>query len=89
MKVLVDIIHPANVHYFKNFIIQMKKEGKNVTITARNKDVSFKLLDAYNFKYIDFGNGNLLIGAIGKMLYLIFASFNFIFLFIKINRILF
>lgn len=83
MKVLVDIIHPANVHYFKNFIIQMKKEGKNVTITARNKDVSFKLLDAYNFKYIDFGNGNLLIGAIGKMLYLIFASFNFIFLFIK------
>ena len=68
MKILVDIIHPANVHYFKNFIFQMEKEGHSVKITARNKDVSFKLLDAYNFKYIDFGKGSIGKGAIGKML---------------------
>jgi len=83
MKILVDIIHPANVHYFKNFIFQMEKEGHSVKITARNKDVSFKLLDAYNFKYIDFGKGSIGKGAIGKMLYLIFACFRFLFLFLK------
>ena len=59
MKILVDIIHPANVHYFKNFISEMEREGNSVKITARNKDVSFKLLDAYNFKYLDFGHWGL------------------------------
>ena len=83
MQILVDIIHPANVHYFKNFIFEMEREGHCVKITARNKDVSFKLLDAYNFKYIDLGKGSIGKGAIGKMLYLIFACFRFLFLFMK------
>tara|TARA_Y100001954_G_scaffold157036_1_gene166840 strand:- start:7791 stop:8861 length:1071 start_codon:yes stop_codon:yes gene_type:complete len=83
MKIIVNINHPANVHYFKNFIFQMQKEGHSITISARNKDVSFKLLNAYNLKYIDFGKGNIGKGAIGKMLYLIFASFRFLLLFLK------
>ncbi|MFY0631404.1 MAG: DUF354 domain-containing protein [Flavobacteriaceae bacterium] len=83
MKLLVDIIHPANVHYFKNFIFQMKEEGNNVSITSRDKDVSFKLMNAYELQYINFGKGAIGRGAIGKMLYLLFATVKFIFLFIK------
>ena len=37
MQILVDIIHPANVHYFKNFILEMEKEGHSVKITAEIK----------------------------------------------------
>ena len=83
MKLLVDIIHPANVHYFKNFISQMKDDGNEVRITSRNKDVSFKLMDAYNLDYINFGKGSIGGGALGKMIYLFYAAFRFTALFIR------
>lgn len=83
MKILVDIIHPANVHYFKNFIFKMKEEGHEVIITSRDKDVSFALMDAYEFDYINFGKGTIGGGALGKMLYLIYAAIKFFFLFLR------
>jgi predicted glycosyltransferase len=52
MRVLIDILHPAHVHIFKNFINEMKKKGHVILITARDKEVTLKLLDAYRFKYI-------------------------------------
>lgn len=51
MRILVDIGHPAHVHLFKNTIWEMEKRGHQVKITARAKDVSLKLLEAYNFDY--------------------------------------
>ena len=36
MKIFLDIGHPAHVHYFKNFIMEIKNEGHKVLITARN-----------------------------------------------------
>lgn len=83
MKLLVDIIHPANVHYFKNFIFHMKDKGNDIRITSRNKDVSFKLMEAYDLDYINFGKGSIGGGALGKMIYLIYATFRFGFLFLK------
>jgi uncharacterized protein len=56
MRIIVDINHPADVHLFKNFIEIMKKRGHNVLITASEKDVSLKLLNKYNFEYINVGN---------------------------------
>ena len=61
----------------------MEMEGNRVKITARNKDVSFRLLRAYNFEYEDFGNGSIGKGAFGKLLYLIWTFFKFLFLFQK------
>jgi len=55
MKILVDIGHPAHVHVFKNFIRNMEKKGHEILITARDKEVSFKLLDAYGFEYKNVG----------------------------------
>lgn len=83
MRILVDIIHPANVHYFKNFIFDMQSKGHKVFITARDKDVSHKLLDAYNLKYYSSGKGTFGGGAIGKMLYILYAEFLMLYYFLK------
>ncbi|MFD2568098.1 DUF354 domain-containing protein [Pseudotenacibaculum haliotis] len=75
MKILVDVAHPANVHYFKNFIFEMKNKGHEVHITARDKDVSFLLLEELGLPYYNMGKGNLGKGIIGKILYVIYADF--------------
>lgn len=51
MKVLLDVAHPAHVHLFKNMIWKLEKEGCDVKITAKDKEYTTKLLDAYKFKY--------------------------------------
>ncbi|ADE35631.1 DUF354 domain-containing protein [Methanohalophilus mahii] len=51
MNIVVDIIHPAHVHFFKNFIHIMEERGHNVLVTSRNKDVAKNLLDAYDIEY--------------------------------------
>lgn len=51
MKILVDIGHPAHVHFFKNMIWKLEENGHEILITSRDKDVALKLLDIYKFKY--------------------------------------
>jgi predicted glycosyltransferase len=52
LNILVDIGHPAHVHFFKNFIWEMQKHGHNVIVTEYDKDNSEALLDLYKIKYI-------------------------------------
>ncbi len=62
MKILVDINHPAHVHFFKNFIWEMQKKGHEVIVTASRKDIAFYLLEKYSIKFIDLGSyGNTVI----------------------------
>jgi hypothetical protein len=51
MRVLFDMGHPAHVHFFKNTIYNLKKDGHEVKITARNKEVTLALLLAYGLEY--------------------------------------
>ena len=51
MRVLVDILHPAHVHFFKNFREEMIARGHEVIVTARDKDVALALLDANSIPY--------------------------------------
>lgn len=51
MKILVDIGHPSHVHFFKNAVSILLKKGNEIKITARNKDVTIALLDAYGLDY--------------------------------------
>lgn len=51
MKILIDMAHPAHVHLFKNFIWEMQKRGHEFKITARDKDVTKQLLEAYRIPY--------------------------------------
>ena len=55
MRILFDIGHPAHVHFFKNAIWSLKEKSHEVIITARNKEVSFDLLDAFGLPYINLG----------------------------------
>ncbi len=52
MRLLIDILHPAHVHFFKNFIWEMEKKGNDALITTRRKDITLNLLDEYGFSYL-------------------------------------
>jgi predicted glycosyltransferase len=52
MKLLFDVGHPAHVHFFKNFIWEMKKRGHEILITASKKDIALELLEKLGFDYI-------------------------------------
>jgi predicted glycosyltransferase len=55
MKILISLGHPAHVHYFRNFIIEMKNRGHQFLLIAKDKEVTYSLLNAYNFDYVPFG----------------------------------
>ncbi|WP_349681002.1 DUF354 domain-containing protein [Methanosarcina sp. UBA411] len=56
MRIVICMNHPGHVHLFKNFIWSMRKRGHEIIIAATEKDVSFKLLDNYDFNYINLGS---------------------------------
>lgn len=56
MRIVVDIGHPSQVHFFKNFIKEMEKKGHQVFITVSDKDIAIDLLTAYGFEYTNLGN---------------------------------
>lgn len=55
MRVLIDIGHPAHVHFYKNTIKELKDRGHEVLVTARDKDVAINLLKAYKIDFIPVG----------------------------------
>lgn len=55
MNILIDINHPAHVHYFKCFIREMHKKGHNILITASEKEITCQLLQKYQFDFINLG----------------------------------
>ncbi len=72
MKIFIDIGHPAHVHYFKNFIWIMEKKGHSIFITARDKEVTFSLLNYYKIPYHNRGKGKN--GLLGKLFYILKAD---------------
>ena len=47
MKILVDIVHPADVLFFLNPVRRWRRSGHEVCVASRHKDVTEKLLDAF------------------------------------------
>jgi predicted glycosyltransferase len=45
MKILIDIGHPAHVHFFRHAISRLLGEGHEVLITSRDKEIAIQLLD--------------------------------------------
>lgn len=76
MRVLVDIGHPAHVHYFKNLANEIQKKGGEVLFTSRNKEISEYLLRFYKFNFISFGKPFRTLP--GKILGLIYYTFRLI-----------
>jgi predicted glycosyltransferase len=51
VKVLVDIVHPADVLFFLHPIKELRKDGHEVRIVSRIKDVTCELLDLYGLEH--------------------------------------
>ena len=73
MKIVIDIGHPAHVHYFRNFISIMEKKGHTFLVFARDKEISLNLLEHYRIPYISRSKGRK--SRLGKMVYLLTTSF--------------
>lgn len=51
MKILVDVLHPAHVHLYRNAMRQLEKRGHEIFCTARAREMVSYLLEKYGFKY--------------------------------------
>lgn len=51
MRVLVEILHPAHVHFFRNAIAEWTARGDEVLVLSREKDVANDLLRAYRIPF--------------------------------------
>lgn len=52
MKVLIDIAHPAHLHYFRNFARIFKDKGHEVLFTLRTKGIIISLARSYGLDYV-------------------------------------
>ena len=52
MRILIDIKHPAHVHFFRNFIKIMKSKGHEIKVTAREKEMTIYLLKKYKIPFV-------------------------------------
>ncbi len=71
MKILIDLNHPAHVHYFRNFIQIMQNKGHKIYVVSRDMEIMKQLLDFYNIKY--FLRNKRPSAIIGKFIYVISA----------------
>jgi len=52
MKVLFDLKHPAQVHFFKDAIRLLQQQGEEVLVTSRDKDETVGCLDALGIEHL-------------------------------------
>ena len=57
MRILFDLGHPANVHYFKYLIRYLENNGHSCVVLARDKDVTASLLHELEIPFINKGAG--------------------------------
>ena len=48
---MIDIAHPAHIHYFRNFAKIMEKKGHEYLMTLRGKEIIIKLAEYYGLNY--------------------------------------
>lgn len=54
-KILIDITHPAHLHFFRNLIEQLIQNGHRVKLTGRDKDILKELANNYGLEIEIFG----------------------------------
>ena len=55
MHILVDITHPAHVHFFRHSIAEWRERGHELTIAARRKDIAIELMTHYGWDFVNLG----------------------------------
>src|SRR5690625_537832 len=57
LRILIDIGHPAHIHYFKNFAFLMEQKGYIFQFVVRDKESAIDLIESLGFSYINRGKG--------------------------------
>lgn len=52
IRVLFDVNHPADAHFFKNVIRRLQRDGHQVLVASRRKDVTASVLDAAGIDHV-------------------------------------
>ncbi len=76
MRILIDILHPAHVHFFRNFHHEMRARGHEILISARRKEIATELLDAYALPYTPISTQRS--GALGLAIEMVWRSLRLI-----------
>lgn len=54
-RIVVDVCHPAHVHFFRRPIALWERDGHSVLVTSRAKDVAIRLLDSLGIRHVMLG----------------------------------
>lgn len=81
MRILIDINHPAHVHYFRNFRKIMTANGHDILVVSRNKEIEHDLLQLYNIPYVNRGKGKN--GRYSKFFYMLYADMKILLLAVR------
>ncbi len=55
MRVLITLAHPAHVHFFKNFVDEMRDLGHEFKLMVKKRENTTRLLDLLGYDYEVFG----------------------------------
>lgn len=50
MRVLVQIAHPAHVHFYRHFLDECEKRGVETKLTVPEKEIATELLDRFGIE---------------------------------------
>lgn len=68
MRILVEVTHPAHVHFFRNAVTELQKRGHTVAVTAREKDVTIQLLKNFDIPFTALSkHGRGMLGLFGEL----------------------
>lgn len=66
MRVLVDIGHPAHIHYFKNCARILTEKGYQFLFVVRERDSTIELIESTGFDWVSRGKGKK--GLVNKLI---------------------
>jgi predicted glycosyltransferase len=70
VRILIDITHPAHVHFFRNAIGIWRERGHEVCVVARRKDIAVALLERFGLDHDDLGPASGGLWGLGRELLL-------------------
>lgn len=51
-RILIDVCHPAHVHFFRNAISELSRRGHELTVTSRRKEMALDLLGEFDIEHV-------------------------------------
>lgn len=67
MRVLIDIGHPAHVHFFRHPVDALRARGHEILITSRRKEIATDLLDAFGLEHRTLSGEGGAFGLLGEL----------------------